>query len=304
MATKLFDKSTLGSVYGPDLKKYEALGKKAGLKPAVTDTFRTVLVLIDDQNDFMDQPGAALPVPGALGDVERIIEYIYRNAGSITKILASLDTHTKRMIFHPEWWIDANGKNPDPFTVVTLADIKAGKWRPVVDPAWSIRYVDHLEKNAQKNLMIWPYHCLVGTDGQKLVPALAEAIAWHAAARATTPDFITKGTDPRVENYGIWRAEMEDPNDPASLLNVKALDLVAGYDRIVTAGEAFSHCVDETMKQEVGYFPPEVIKKIHFMIDCTSPVAHPVIDFKTLANASLAEMVKKGVVVVKSTDPI
>jgi hypothetical protein len=32
--------------------------------------------------------------------------------------------------------------------------------------------------------------------------------------------------------------------------------------------------------------------------------AHPTIDFKTLANASLAVMVKKGVVVVKSTDPI
>jgi hypothetical protein len=30
MNTKLFDPTVLGSVYEPDLKKYEALGKKAG----------------------------------------------------------------------------------------------------------------------------------------------------------------------------------------------------------------------------------------------------------------------------------
>jgi nicotinamidase/pyrazinamidase len=306
MATSLLNPAVLGTVYEPDIKKYTELGKRAGLAPADTDTFKRVLVLVDEQNDFMDQPGAALPVPGALKDVERVIEFIYRNAGKITKIVASLDTHIKRMIFHPEWWIDTNGKNPQPFTVITLADIKAGVWRPVVDPVWSIRYVAFLEQNAKKNLVIWPYHCLVGTDGQKLVPALAEAIAWHSAARSTKPVFITKGTDPRTEHYGIWKAEMEDPKDPSTQLNVTMLDMIASHDEIMKAGEAWSHCVDETMRQEVDYLgtQPDLIAKIHFMIDCTSPVVHPTIDFATLAKASLAEYVKKGVVVVKSTDPL
>lgn len=307
MSTALYNPAVLGTVYEPDLKKYEALGRKAGLKPASSDTFRRVLVLVDDQNDFMDQPGAALPVPGALADVRRILDYIYTNAGKITKIVASLDTHTKRMIFHPEWWMDPlTGQPPAPFTVITFADIKSGKWVALNDPAWSIRYVDYLEKSAKKNLMIWPYHCLVGTDGQKLVPALAEAIAWHSAARGTTADFIEKGKDPRTEHFGIWKAEMEDPKDPSSLLNVKALDMIASFDEIDMAGEADSHCVDETMKQEVQYFStqPDVIQKIHFLVDCTSPVAHPVIDFAALASASHKEMAKKGVVMVKSTDPI
>src|SRR5262249_26438024 len=129
MATKLFDAARLGQNYEPDLVGFETLGKNAGLKPASTDTFRRVLVLIDEQNDFMDQTGAALPVPGALGDVQRVIEYIYRNAEKITQIVASLDTHTPMMIFHPEWWIDpVTNRHPAPFTVITLKDIKAGKW--------------------------------------------------------------------------------------------------------------------------------------------------------------------------------
>ncbi|KKQ91912.1 MAG: hypothetical protein UU16_C0015G0008 [Candidatus Woesebacteria bacterium GW2011_GWA2_40_7] len=306
MATSLLNPSVLGQNYDPDLKKHEALGKKVGLKPATDDKFRRLLLLVDPQRDFV-HPDGALPVPGAIGDIQRIIEFIYRNADKITTIAASLDTHISRMIFHPEWWMNLeNHKHPDPFTPITLADIRAGKWQALVDPAWSVRYVDLLEKNAKKNLMIWPYHCLVGTDGQKLVPALAEAIAWHAAARQTKPWFITKGTDPRVEHYGIFGAEIPDPKDPASLIDVDALDMVAGYDEINEGGEAWSHCVDETMKQEVKHFgnQPDVIKKLHFMIDCTSPVAHPTIDFAMLAKASLDEMVKKGVVVVKSTDPL
>lgn len=306
MVQKLFDPSVLGKNYEPDLKKYGDLGKKAGLKPASSDTFRRILLLVDPQRDFVHEDGA-LPVPGAIGDIQRTIEFIYRNAEKITSIAASLDTHIEKMIFHGVWWMDPkSGKHPDPFTVITLADIKVGKWVALQDPIWSVRYVDHLEKNAKKNLMIWPYHCLVGTDGQKLVPALAEAIAWHAAARSTSPVFITKGTDPRVEHYGIFKAEMEDPRDPDSLMNAKVLDMIASYDEIDEAGEAKSHCVLETMKQKMEYFAgqPDVIGKIHFMMDCTSSVQHPTIDFETLAMAELKEMEKKGVVMVKSTDPI
>lgn len=304
--TSLFDPSVLGKVYEPNLAKYAALGASAGLTPASEDTFKRVLILIDMQNDFMDQPGAALPVPGALGDARRIIEYIYRNASKITHIIASLDTHIEEMIFHPEWWIDEHGKHPDPFTMITMADITSGKWKAVVEPAASIRYVAYLEKNAKKNLIIWPYHCLVGTDGQKMVPALREAIEWHSAARSTTADFITKGTNPLTEHYGIWKAEKEVPEDPKTLLNTTMLDVVSTYDEIDEAGEAASHCVDESMKQELGYFSnqPDVIGKIRFLVDCTSPVVHPTIDFAALAKASLADYIKKGVVVAKSTDPI
>lgn len=307
MATKLFDPKVLGLNYDPDLGRYEALGKKAGLKPASADTLRTMLLIVDMQRDFVHTDGS-LSVPGAIPDVERLIEWIYRNAGDITTIAASLDTHTQMMIFHPAWWKNvASGKNPDPFTPISFADIKAGKWQALRDPIWSVHYVDQLEKAAKKNLMIWPFHCLAGTDGQKLVPALHEAIVYHAGARATKPELITKGVVPQVEHYGIFAAEVPYPKDPkASGLNTEYLDMIARYDRIFVAGEAKSHCVIETMKQMLAYFgnQPDVIAKIRFMVDCTSSVVHPAIDFEILAQAELAEMEKKGVVMVKSTDPI
>ena len=161
-----------------------------------------------------------------------------------------------------------------------------------------------LEKAAKKNLMIWPFHCLVGTDGQKLVPALHEAIAFHAGARVTKPELITKGTVPQVEHYGIFAAEVPYPKNPkASGLNTEYLDLIAQYDRIYVAGEAKSHCVLETMRQMLSYFSsqPEVIAKIRFLVDCTSSVVHPVIDFETIAKDELAKMEKQGVQMVQST---
>lgn len=308
--TTIFDPSVLGQNYEPDLARFAALGKKAKLTPAANDKLRTILLIVDMQRDFVHTDGA-LSVPGSIPDVQRLIEWIYRNGADLTTIAASLDTHVPMMIFHPMWWKNMEtGKNPVPLTqeaVITLADIKAGKWQALRDPVWSVRYVDQLEKAAKKNLMIWPYHCLVGTDGQKLVPALHEAIAYHEAARLTKADFITKGTVPQVEHYGIFASEVPYPkNQKASGLNVEYLDLIAGYDRIYVAGEAKSHCVLETMKQMLAHFSPqpEVIDKIRFLVDCTSSVQHPAIDFETLARAELAEMEKRGVVMVASTDPL
>jgi len=307
MSTNLFNPAVLGQNYEPELVKFETEGKKAGFKPASSDTLRVMLLIVDPQRDFVHMDGS-LSVPGAIGDMQRLIEWIYRNTGEITSIAASLDTHTRKMIFHPEWWKNVeSGKNPDPFTPITLADIKAGKWQALGDPVWSVHYVDNLEKAAKKNLMIWPYHCIDGTDGQKLVPALHEAIIYHAAARSTQPEFITKGIVPQVEHYGIFASEVPYPKDPKSSgLNTEYLNIIAQYDRIYVAGEAKSHCVLETMKQMLAYFSaqPEVITKIRFMMDCTSSVYNPAIDFEALAVSELKEMEKKGVVMVTSQDKI
>lgn len=307
MNDKLFDPSVLGKNYEPDLTKYEMLGKKANLGSASLDTRRIMLLIVDAQRDFV-HPDGALSVPGAIEDTERLINWIYTNAGVITTIGASLDTHKPKMIFHPQWWKNIEtGKNPEPYTMITFADIKDGKWQALFDPIWSVHYVDLLEKQAKKNLMVWPYHCIEATDGQKLVAALHEAIAYHAAARETKPEFITKGTVAQVEHYGIFAAEIAYPkNADASGLNTVYLDMIAQYDLIYVAGEAKSHCVMETMKQMLSYFSsqPEVIAKIRFLMDCTSSVAHPTIDFEALAMADLKDMEKKGVVMVTSQDPI
>ncbi len=110
----------------------------------------------------------------------------------------------------------------------------------------------------------------------------------------------------RTEYYGIFGAEIFDPEDPGSGLNMTLLEAVMKHDKVYIAGEAKSHCVLETERQVVSYFghQPELLKKLYFLKDCTSSVRHPTIDFDALTEAELVRMEQQGVQIVLSTDPV
>jgi nicotinamidase-related amidase len=150
--------------------------------------------------------------------------------------------------------------------------------------------------------MIWPYHTMQGTIGNALAAPVSEALAWHSAARNAQPNYIVKGLTLRTEFYGIFGAEITDPEDAASKLSVGLMDTIMQYDRVYIAGEAKSHCVLETVRQLVGHFAqqPEMLRKIHFLRDCTSSVQHPTIDFESIAEAELQLVEKMGVHMVSS----
>src|SRR5207245_11537434 len=99
-------------------------------------------------------------------------------------------------------------------------------WVPVLKPARPMRYVHELQEQDKKELMIWPYHTMEGTLGHMLMAPISEAIAWHSAARHSQPTYIVKGRTARTEYYGIFGAEVPDPDDPESSLNVTLLDAV------------------------------------------------------------------------------
>lgn len=306
MIPTLYTPSDVEKLYTPRSEFITEGTKNRTKTTANEDKRKLALLIVDGQWDFVS-PLGGLPVPGAIADIQRLIEFIYKNLGDITSIFASMDAHLLYHIFSSTWWRDRNGNPPPPYTPIFYKDIKAVNWKPIIDPLWSTEYVKKLEAQAQKPLMIWPTHCLQGTPGQALVPALSEAIMYHAAARGSQPTYLEKGKNPRTEHYGIFKAEIEDPKDVSTQLNTTVLDIISKNDLIYVAGEAKSHCVLETMNQLVAYFgktQPETIKKIRFLMDCTSSVKHPDIDFEAIANGELDRMVQKGVVLVNSTDPI
>jgi nicotinamidase-related amidase len=222
-------------------------------------------------------------------------------------VYASLDTHLPIQIFYSSWWKNPEtGKHPEPFTVITEEDVTSKKWVPVIEPEWSTHYIHALKQGAKKDLMIWPYHTMEGTLGHMLVAPISEAIAWHSAARNTQPTYIAKARTMRTEYYGIFGAEIPDPDDPQSSLNVTLLEAVMKHDKIYIAGEAKSHCVLESERQVVSRFghQPELMTSLYFLRDCTSSVKHPVIDFDALAEEELTKMERLGVQMVMSTDPI
>lgn len=267
------------------------------MTPAKQNPERVLFLGIDVQQDFMDN--GALGVPGAHGDVERMTKFIYDNMDKISNIAVSIDTHTPHQIFHPCWWVDENGNNPAPYTAITLADLDAGKWKPVIAPKESREYVKHLEQDGKKTLVVWSYHCIQGTDGGALENQFANMIYFHSVAKKSVVRRLVKGTDPLSEMYGIIKPEYDTKN----YINIDFLNSLESYDKIVIAGEAKSHCVLETIKQILEYFAsrPEITRKIYILSDCMSSIP----GFEQTTDDAFNNFVSVyGVNIVKSTDSI
>jgi nicotinamidase/pyrazinamidase len=291
-------------IFHPDLARISALAAEAGMPPAETDKVKIHLVIVDMQVDFCHENGT-LFVPGAAGDVKRLIEFIYRNAQRITGITCSLDSHLPHQIFHPVWWADAEGKHPAPFTVITHGDIIAGKWRPLEEPEWSVQYPKRLQELAKKELTIWPYHVIIGSTGHTLEPELFSAVFWHSIARKSQPNWWVKGNIPKTEHYSIVQPEILVPEHPQGVKSQEFLNIFRTSDCTFIAGEAASHCMLETLKDIIEEFDsrPDILNRIFVLEDCTSPIRHPAVDYEAITRHRFAEFGRRGVHFVKSTDP-
>ncbi len=307
-----WDRSKVGTLFKPRLELVTASAYAAGLRPAVEDKRKVALINIDNQVDFVHLDGS-LSVPGAVGDVTRLCEWIFANAEKITSIISSLDSHMGRQIFFSTWWADANGNHPAPGTMITVADTINGTWRPLIDPAWSLEYVKLLDSQSKKVLIIWPFHTMIGTPGQGLDPALFEVIHWHAIARHSQPVFIQKGMIPQTEHYSPFEPEVQVKKHPLGGRQDAVLDQIEKHDAIYIAGEAKSHCVLEAGASMMRYYgnKPDVIKRLRFLGDCMSSVVVPPSaanpnppDFEAIANAEIATWQAKGLQVVSSTQPV
>lgn len=305
MFPTFYDPSRIGTLFYPNVPTIATAAQAANLRPATEDKQKIHLVIIDMQVDFCHTQGN-LNVPGSVGDMQRLIEFIYKYADRLTNITCSLDSHLPHQIFHPAWWADEQGNRPAPFTMITYNDIKTGKWRPLVAPVQSTNYVKKLEDMAKKTLVIWPYHVLIGSVGNALDPELWSAVFWHSLARKTQPTWLTKGSIPLTEHYSIIQPEVPVPDHPLGGKNKAFLDTLADADVVLIAGEAESHCVLETVEDLVEDFGArsDALKKIYFLRDCTSPVLHPDVDFHALALNRFSEFEKRGVNFINSTDAL
>ncbi len=230
---------------------------------------KNALLIIDAQNDFC-RPDGSLFVPGAVEDIARLNRFITENQEEIDYICATLDTHPVHDIAHPSFWSDADGNSPAPFTQITLAEVKAGKWKPNFEPSKAISYLEKLEAQGEFPHFIWTFHCLAGTEGASLESSLAETlINWTKTGRNYETQI--KGTYPFSEHFGIFTAQIPDPEHPETQLNTKLLDQLNRYENVYLAGQAKSHCVATSLKQMMLY-KPELAQKVIILQDCMSDV--------------------------------
>ena len=255
------------------------------------------MLLVDCQNTFCT-PGFELFVPGAPDDSRRLCEFVYRNLGAITQIVPTLDTHRALQVFHAAWLVDAKGRHPEPYTVVSTYEVEAGIWR-AADPEEQgnlERYVRGLAERGRYRLTIWPYHAMLGGIGHALVSAVEEAVFFHSIARNSPAAFQVKGENPRVEHYSVLGPEVGGGR------NDELIDLLGSFDAVVIAGQAKSHCVAWTVEDLLQDVPPD---RVYLLEDCTSPViASGAVDFTAEGNEAFARFAARGVHIVRSTDPI
>jgi nicotinamidase-related amidase len=325
-----FDPEAVGRVfrvpYEERARDARAWAREQDLRPAAEDSFRLCLLAVDVQNTFCI-PEFELFVggrsgTGAVDDNRRLCEFVYRNLGALTQIFPSLDTHRAMQVFHAIWLVDEHGDHPEPYTLVSAADVAEGRWRMNdavaealgLDRGYAARHLEHyvrrLAEGGKYDLTIWPYHAMLGGIGNALVSAVEEAIFFHTVARYSQPGFQVKGDNPLTEHYSMLGPEVTDGPDGDRLAgrNTSLVDTLLGFHAVVVAGQAKSHCVAWTIDDLLDGDETRVrrlAERTYLLEDCTSPVVVPgVVDYTDSADAAFERFRAAGLHVVRSTDPI
>jgi nicotinamidase-related amidase len=285
----------------------ERWAEEHGIRPAAEDQTRICLLFVDCQNTFCT-PGFELFVPGAPDDSRRLCEFLYRNLEGITQIVPTLDSHQALQIFHSAWLVGENDRHPPPYTLVTAADIEQGIWR-AASPEHQrhlAHYTQALEEGGKYQLTVWPYHAMLGGIGHALVSALEEAVFFHSVARRSAPDFHVKGTNPLTEHYSVLGPEVTTGPDGEAIAkrDFELVERLRGFDAVVVAGQAKSHCVAWTIDDLLEGFG-DLAPKVYLLEDCTSPVVVPgAVDYTEQADNAFRRFAEAGMHVVRSTEPM
>ena len=324
-----FDAGRVGEVwrvpYEARAAEARAWATEHGVQPSVDDGTRIALVLVDVQNTFCI-PDFELFVggrsgTGAVDDNRRLCWFIYRHLHRITTIFPTLDTHRAIQIFHAPFLVDREGRHPPPFTRVSARDVAEGRWRfndavapglgmtPAEGQTYLVHYTRALERGGRFTLTIWPYHAMLGGIGHAMVSAVEEAVFFHTVVRSSQPEFQIKGDNPKTESYSVFGPEVLDDVErsrvaaPATTL----VDRLLGYDALVVAGQAKSHCVNWTVDDlltEIQERDPGLADKVYLLEDCTSPVVVGSMDYSADADAAFERFAETGVQIVSSTTPL
>ena len=284
---------------------------------------KTLVLAIDPQNDFA-HPQGNLFVPGADLDMNRFASFINNNIKKIDEIHVTLDSHHEVDIAHPIFWVNSKGEHPKIFTIISYKDVKDGVWSPTLTGMkdWCLYYTEELEKGKRYPLCIWPPHCRIGhaekkpvlnngtsvkVNGKELTydfcgyattESMSSALSNWAKTKIRTVNFVSKGSNPKVENYSVVKAEVPDPNDITTQVNTNFVQMIERGSTIFVGGEALSHCLCNSVQDLDQCFGNDQIKKFVLLIDCCSNVP----GFESFGEKFINEFTAKGMRVMKSTE--
>lgn len=259
------------------------------------------LLIIDPQNDFCDIPGAALPVSGANADLQRLAAFMNHERERLSDITVTLDSHASVGIERTTFWSTGTGEPVEPFTQITAADIRAGRFQPR-DPARNaevLSYLDALERGGRYRLVVWPVHCVLGTWGHNVHTGVAAELARWEQENQRSAARVLKGLNPMTEQYSAVQAEVAVATDTSTQTNQALIERVRpNGGLLLVAGEAASHCVAATMEHLFQALSAEERRRVIILRDCMSAVA----GFETQATAFFAQARAQGAGVMTAAE--
>ncbi len=170
--------------------------KKSHKKPAPKKLF---LLLCDPQCDYLEH--GSMPIPSADIDAARTAHMIKSHLLKISEVYVALNARHRTHISNPISWLNSKGETPPPYTVITKLDVIRKVYRarvPTLQKSF-LEYVTSLESRGRDALVLWPDHCLVGTEGHAVMPEIHEALQEWAGRNMSTVEYIIKGTNCATE---------------------------------------------------------------------------------------------------------
>lgn len=187
---------------------------------------RDALIIVDQQLDF--QPGGAL----AVEEGDAIIEGINALAAMFMEVVMTQDHHPRGHVSFASSYRDRA-----PFSVITLAEAERGEAILSESAAFTQEeLVAYLREARGEQQALWPDHCVIGSDGERLDPRLD-------ITRAT--QIIRKGYRPSADSYSAFRE-----NDGATTGLAECL-MAKGIERVIVVGLAGDYCVLYTASDAV-----------------------------------------------------
>lgn len=294
--------------------------------------------MVDLQNVFLLSPDAlglppyeSLSVPGALASAERTVRAMYEYAPYIWGMFVTEDTHPPFTVHSRFWYIvAATGKPPAPFTPISVDDLRSGRVVPIFDFAGSglkspLEYAQELwatygpgspdPRPWNQSIMAWPTHSQEGSPEAALQTDIWQAMHYWSIVMQANPWMQQKGKLLDSENYGAFQAAVPTAS-PSSSFNMEFFRYIKDADWVIWGGaQARTHCSVDTFTQLVRAYEsdPETSTRLNRLVvlddchdnipDVTDGKGTVLAPFRQWADDAFAAMAKKGVRILKSTDP-
>lgn len=189
---------------------------------------KSVLLMIDVQNDFVHHDGALYVSKGELV-VDNLVAWLKKNKGEVD-VIATQDTHPRFHISFPNYW----DGDLLPFTTIEPEEIGVTRFPRDLDS------LGFLKETITTKHTIWPIHCVKDTWGYFIPERLLKECPINTK-------FHHKGMNPHLEMYSAISYQTGDIPEEGE----KLVETLREYDKIYIAGVATDYCVAETVRDLV-----------------------------------------------------